>query len=155
MLAYHTQNKQCCKDRPREMSFWHTRGSFILSRETEKFQLNQFNHLKEINHFTFISSPACVHAHIEVRELLPGVGLLLLPCGPRNPSQIGLVGKGVYQLGHLASRIFYIFEQDRVSLCSPGSSGNCFIDQAELVSDSLVLGLQACHQACHKIALLS
>lgn len=41
----------------------------------------QLKYLKEINHFTFISSPAYVHAHVEIRELLPGVGLLLPPCG--------------------------------------------------------------------------
>lgn len=93
--------------RPRELSLWYTRGSFTLPRETKKFQLNQFKYLKEINHFTFISSPAYVQAHVEVREVLPRAVLLLVDL--RNPNQTRLVGKGLYQLSRLASSIFYIF----------------------------------------------
>lgn len=48
-----------------------------------------------------------MQAHVEVREVLPRAVLHLV--GLRNPNQTRLVGKGLYQLNHLASSIFYIF----------------------------------------------
>lgn len=70
---------------------------------------------------------------------------------PRNQSQIRLVGKGLYQLSHLASPIFYIFQQDRVSLCSPGSPWELLYRPGWtclwLPSDEIT-GMH--HQACQK-----
>jgi hypothetical protein len=60
------------------------------------------------------------------------------------------VRESAFILAALIFFFFFFFSQDRVSLCSPGSPGTHFVDQAGLklrnlpASASQVLGLKAC-----------